>query len=513
MNLAQDKIKSYDAIIIGSGVAGHSCAIRLSQKGLCCAIIEKDNLGGVCLNQGCIPTKTLAESARLFEKTKSLHEFGIKIKEVELDIRHILERKNKIVNQLRHGVNFLLNKHQIEIYRGEAVLLDKNRVGVSPVRSKAPGATAPPNSVAGTSNGVNDIQLQAKRLIIATGSQPKTLKGISPDGENILTSNDLLNLERLPKTILIIGAGAIGLEFAYIFNALGSRVIICEMMTDILPEVGDKDVSAQLEKELRGKGIEIKTGIVLKDIKRDNAKLTAVFNDESQLDCEKILLSVGRVALFPKQVGTSTSLSANPEFIERVGGLMFGGGDFIKVDQFFRTKFKDVYAIGDVIGGRLFAHKALHEGLAVAENITEKPRRVDYGSIPAVVYTEPQVAWVGQRHQELDLSLKRNGKVYPLGLENKEVDISISYYRHNARALCAGLRDGFVKLLADKGSKRILGGVVIGEHAEMLIQEIALAIEKRLCAAELAQMIHPHPTLQEMIQEASFGLSGKPLYE
>lgn len=448
---------SADLCVLGGGPAGYVAAIRASQLGAKVVLIENRELGGTCLNRGCIPTKALlktAETLGMFAKSKEL---GLLLSVSGTNFDVAFARKDRIIKSLRTGLEHLMAKNNIEVLYGQGTIENAGTVLVK------------------TQNG--DISVNYKKLLITTGSEPAipVIPGIDHDG--VLTSDEALDLKEIPESITIIGAGTIGLEFATWFHSLGSNVTVVEMMESILPGE-DKEVTAELLKIMKRQGIKFLLGSRVKEIRKsENGLDTEIESDSKTQDIlsEKVLLAVGR------------KLNCISPDIVSLGVSVVKGA--IVVNEHMETSIPNVYAAGDVIGGKLLAHLAFAQGRVAAENAFGINSRINENAIPACVYTHPEVASVGLSEEQA---------------KNHGIDVKIGRFdfRNNGRALCHGEREGFVKVITDKKTGIILGAVILGHNASELISELTLAVNVGIKAEVLADLIHPHPTLSEAVMEA-----------
>ena len=459
--------KEFDLIVIGSGPGGYVAAIRGAQLGMKVACIDKNEaLGGTCLNVGCIPSKTLLHSTELFWKLIKEGEFyGIKGEKLFFDFRAIMKRKEEIVRGFNDGIRLLFNKNKIRPIIGHATL-------VSP-----------------TSVKVGNDTYQAKNIILATGSEPIPLPFLPFDEKQILSSTGALALDRVPKKLLVIGAGVIGVEIGSVYNRLGSQVVFVEFMDRICPTL-DESLSKGLHESLTKQGITFHlSSKALSAEKRDSEvslKIAKGDKSEETLTGDAVLVCIGRRA-YTENLG-----------LEQVGIKPSDKG-LLAVDGAFRTSQPTIYAIGDIIDGPMLAHKASEEGVAAAEIIAGQKPRIEYLAIPNVVYTYPEVASVGLTENEA----KNLGLTPAVGLFPFKV---------NSRARCSHEEEGFVKILADPTSDRLLGIHILGAHASELIAEAALAMQKRLTAQDLAHTPHAHPTLAEAIKEAALAVHRRAIH-
>jgi len=452
---------SYDVTVIGSGPGGYSAAIRAGQYGLKTAIIEKDSkLGGTCLHVGCIPTKALLHTAEIWDYVKHGEEQGILCENARLDLPLVLARKQKIVNKHADGVGMLMKKNKVEVVKGFARLLGRNKVEVS-------------------ANGDKRV-LEAKNIIIATGSEARMLPGLKPDPEFILTNVEILNLRQVPATLGIIGSGAVGVEFGSIFSRFGSKVIIFEMLPRVVP-VEDEEVSRELERSFRKQGIRCETGATVENVQRTGtgvslqAKLST--GKVEQFTFDKVLVAVGR-----KPITEAIGLENTEVETDR---------GFIRVDGFQRTSEPGVYAIGDVVAGTpQLAHVASMEGMVACAHIAGKTALpVNKNRIPNATYTEPGIGSVGLTEaQAIAAGFKVKKGKFP--------------FLANSKASILGHHDGFAKVVTDERYGEILGVHIIGPHAYELVAEAVAAMEAEATLDTMVHTIHAHPTLYEALGEA-----------
>ncbi len=458
----------YDIAIIGAGPGGYVAAIRAAQLGFKTAVVERDRPGGVCLNWGCIPSKAILKSAELYRalnEEASLH--GIRAQGMELDYSQVIRRSRGVAERLVRGVESLFKKHGVTIIKGTARLDGGSRLAVSPAEG-----------------GKGTSSIEARRLIVATGSTDRMLPGLERDGKSIITSRDALALAELPTSLAVIGGGAVGVEFAYIFNCFGVKVTLVEMEEQLLPG-SDREVALELARCLKKQGIAIMTGTRFERLERAGGTVKLVAScggQRREIECERVLVAVGRVPL-------SEGLGLEGAGVEIRDG-------FIKVDQRFQTSRSSVLAIGDVIGPPLLAHVASEEGIAAVEFLAEKrERQVDYQSIPTCTYCQPEVASVG-------LTGERAGE---LGIETLTGRFPL---RASGKAVAAGHTDGFVKIVVEKETHQVIGCHIIGSGATEMIAEAGILLTLEATTAELAQTVHAHPTLSEALMEAALAVEG-----
>ena len=463
-------MKKYDLLIIGGGPGGYVAAIKGAQLGMSVGLIERDKVGGACLHKGCIPTKALIQSTHVYELFKRSKEFGIVTKGVRADFSEFHNRKQTIVNRLFGGVEHLLKKNKVDILKGTGQIISPGKVLVK-------------------DGSKTKEEVSAKNIIIATGSSPVVFKGLPHDKKNVLTSDDILELKEVPSSLLIIGGGSVGIEFAYIYNALGCEVTVIEVMDEILP-TSDKDVGSALKRCLSKKSIKFLTQTELDhiEIREDSVETTVKKSDEKKetLQSEKVLLAMGR-----KPETEDSGLDAlNLEF----------NGRFIDVDENMQTNQSGIYAIGDITGPPLLAHVASAQGLFVAHNIAG----VDYppindNTIPKVTYTNPQVASVGMTQEEAELA---------------DYDLKVARFPFisNGKAQTIGEEEGFIKVITDKSSGEILGVHLIGHEVAELIGGMSLAMNLEATNLEVSANIYPHPTISEVFSEVFHMIEGKAIH-
>ena len=460
---------SFDVIVIGSGPGGYVAAIRGAQLGLKVACVEADKLGGVCNNIGCIPTKAMLESAKYAKKSGVLKDFGVNVGEVTLDIAVAAKRAQKVADQGAKGVGFLFKKNKIETLTGWGRLAGNGKVEVEKDGKKA--------------------TYTAKHIVLATGSRPRSLPILEIDGDRVWSSDQAVFASEAPATIAIIGAGAIGMEFADVFSAFGSQVTIIEALEQILP-LEDKDCAAVVEKSYRKRGMTILAGARLEkaDVGKKSVKLTVKdkAGKEQSIEVDRVLVAVGRAPIID-DLG-----------LEKAGVKTDRG--FVQVNDRLETSVQGVYAIGDCARPPLLAHKASHEGIALMEHIAGKGHGwVDYDNIPNVTYCHPEVASVGLTEQKA----KEQGVEYEVGTFP---------WSANGRARTAGESEGFVKIIRDKKYGEILGAHIVGPSASELIAEFVLGRHLESTVEELEKAIHPHPTLSEAIAEAALAAMGRVIH-
>jgi len=454
----------YDVVIIGSGPGGYVGAIRCAQLGLKTAVIEKYNsFGGTCLNVGCIPSKALLDSSEHFYNAANhFGAHGIKLDNLSVDIAQMINRKNEVVQQTTAGISFLFKKNKVVSYQGIGSFVDKNTIKVT------------------KDNGESET-ITAKNVIIATGSKPFSLPSIQIDKKRIITSTEALNLKEVPKNLILIGGGVIGLELGSVYARLGSKVTVLEFADSILPTM-DKGLGKELQKSLKGLGFEFLLSHKVTGASAKGKKVTVTAENKKgeavTVEGDYCLVAIGRIA-YTENLG-----------LENIGITVEERGKKVSVDENLETSVKGVYAIGDVIKGAMLAHKAEDEGIFVAELIAGQKPHINYNLIPGVVYTWPEVASVGKTEEEL----KEAGKKYKAG----------SFpFKASGRARASMDTDGFIKVLADADTDEILGVHMIGPRVADVIAEAVVGMEYRASAEDIARICHAHPTYSESFKEAA----------
>jgi len=456
----------YDLVVIGSGPGGYVASIRGARVGMNVALVERDRVGGVCLNYGCIPTKTLLQNTEVLSLFQRSKEFGITIDNLMADFSKAVDRSRRVANRLSKGVEYLLKKNKIELIRGDAMFLSHQ---------------APTKKIGITDEKGKDIrEITGRNIIVATGSRAKSMPGVNIDGKKIITSNEAILLKDLPESMIILGGGAIGVEFAYIFAIYGVKVTIIEMLPHILP-LEDSEITAILERSFKKIGIDIMTGYRVESVmaggKGVKVTLSSAEGRSEEKESDIVLVATGRE---PNSEGIG---------LQEMNITMEKG--YIKVNTTMETDAAGIYAIGDVAGQPLLAHAAMAEGITAVETIAGKKNPLpDRLNIPNCTYCHPQVASVGLSEEEA---------------KKKGYDIKIGRFpfRANGKAVAMGKTDGMIKIIADAKNKEILGAHIIGPEATELIGEIALAKSFKLTPSEISKTVHAHPTLSEMIMEAS----------
>jgi dihydrolipoamide dehydrogenase len=464
-------IKEYDVVIIGGGTGGYVAAIRASQLGLKAAVVEKGKLGGTCLHAGCIPSKALLRSAEVYATTKNAEEFGVIAPEVGLDFLKVQNRKEEITTRLFKGVQHLMKKGKIDVYEGKGSILESRDVLVE------------------MNNKEREIILNSRNILIATGSRPRTLPGLEADGQYVMTSDEALQMEELPNSIIIVGGGVIGIEWASMLVDFGLEVTVIEYADRILP-TEDKDVSKEVQRLMKKKGVKIVTGAKVLPETLEKGKGVSIKAEhkgkETLFSSDKLLVSVGRLP----NVG---GIGIKNTTIEMERG-------FIQTNEYYQTNELNIYAIGDVIGGLQLAHVASHEGIIAIEHMAgENPSPLDSTLVSKCVYSRPEVASVGLTEDEA----KEKGYRVKTGKFS---------FRAIGKALVFGESDGFVKLVVEEESNKLLGAHMVGPHVTDMITEAGFARVLNATAMDIAHTIHPHPTLAEAIGEAALAVEGKEIH-
>lgn len=457
---------NHDLVVIGTGPGGYIAAIRAAQLGLNVACIEKEKmLGGTCLRVGCIPSKALLESSELYKEAEhSFKDRGINVGSLELDLAKMLGQKDRVVKTMAGGIGSLFKKNKITRYTGHATLIAPGKVKVD--------------------DGKTVNELDSKYILIATGSQPSTLPGITLDGDRVGTSTEALKYEQVPKHLVVIGGGVIGLELGAVWSRLGAKVTILEYLDRILPTT-DSEIANEAQKIFEKQGLEFQLGCRVTGVKTNRKTCDVEIADSKPVRCDRVLVAVGRRPN-TDQLG-----------LENVGIEVDKRG-FIPVYEHYETSVKGIFAIGDVIGGAMLAHKAEDEGVAFAEHLVTGFGHVNYNTIPSVAYTNPEIAAVGKTEDQL----KEEGVEYRKG--------SFPFIA-NGRARAMGQTEGRVKMLADKQTDRVLGVHIIGPRAGDLIAECAVAMEFGASSEDIARCCHAHPTLAEAVKEAALAVDGRTL--
>lgn len=459
---------NYDLIVIGSGPGGYVAAIRAAQLGLKTAIVERENLGGICLNWGCIPTKALLKSAQVFEYLNHAADYGIKVNGGEVDFGAVVKRSRDVADGMSKGISFLMKKNKIDIITGTAKVKGGKKVEVT-----ADGKTA---------------IYEAKHIILAVGARSRALPNLEQDGKKIIGYRDAMTLPKLPKSMVVVGSGAIGSEFAYFYATMGTKVTLVEFLPSIVP-VEDAEVSKQLERSFKKAGINVMTEASVEsvDTKGDNCKVKIkTKKGEEIIECDIVLSAVG--------------IQANLENLglEDVGIATDKGK--ILTNPFYQTNMPGYYAIGDCVGGQALAHVASAEGIICVEKIAgHSPEALDYNNIPGCTYCQPEIASVGYT----EAKAKEAGY---------EIKVGKFPFSASGKASAAGAKDGFVKLIFDAKYGELLGAHMIGANVTEMIAEIVVARKLEITGHELIKTVHPHPTMSEAIMEAAAAAYGEVIH-
>ena len=463
--------EKFQAVVIGGGPGGYVCAIRLAQLGLKTACIEsRGSLGGTCLNIGCIPSKSLLNLSEEFHKVKDLSNKGIEVGQVKLNLPKMMKSKDKAVTVLTKGVEFLLKKNKVTYFKGSGSFKSKNKILIKDSENK-------------------ETHVEADKIIIATGSLPVSLPGVEFDEKVIVSSTGALKLEQVPKKMVVVGGGYIGLEMGSVWSRLGTEVHVVEFLDHITPGM-DKEISTEFMKILKKQKINFHLQHKVEQIKKNSTNATVSTLDKEgkkkDFDCDVVLVSVGRK---PNTIGLN---------LDKVN-IDLDKKNRIKTDKNFKTNQDNIYAIGDVIAGPMLAHKAEDEGIAVAENIAGQSGHVNYDTIPGVIYTTPEVASIGKTEEQLkELNIK-----YKIGKFS---------FMANSRAKAIDDAEGFVKILADEKTDKVLGAHLIGPHAGELIAEIGVAMEFGASSEDIARTCHAHPTFSEAVKEAALSVDKRAIH-
>lgn len=457
----------HDVVVLGGGPGGYVAAIRAAQLGMSVACIdENDRFGGTCLRVGCIPSKALLESSHLFQQSiEHLAAHGIKANGVQLDLSTMLSRKDKIVDQLTGGIDMLFKRKKVTPYRGRGKLRDPDTVSVE--------------------GGAEPVTIRAKHIVLATGSRSATMRGVQEDGQRIGNSTMALGFSSVPKHLVVIGAGYIGLELGSVWKRLGSRVTVLEALPRIMPGM-DGEIAQLAQRTFEKQGLEFRLESWVEGARVEGDQCIVTCKEAEPITCDRVLVAAGRVPC-------STDIG-----LESVG-IETDRRGFIAVDENFQTAVAGIYAVGDLIGGAMLAHKASEEGIVCVERISGMKSHINYDAIPGVAYTHPEIASVGKTEEQL----KESGIAYAKG---------ICPYGANGRALALGESQGRVKMLADAKTDRVLGVHIIGARAGDMIAEVAAAIEFGASSEDIARTCHAHPTLAEIVHEAALAVAGRAIH-
>ena len=462
--------EKFDVTVIGGGPAGYVCAIRASQLGLKTACIEsRGTLGGTCLNIGCIPSKSLLNLSEAFHQAKDFSKIGIETGDIKLNLSKMMKNKDKAVTILTKGVEFLFKKNKVTYFKGYGSILDKNKISIK--------------------SSDDEKNIETKNIVISTGSEAVSLPGVEFDEEKILSSTGALNIPKVPKKMLIIGAGYIGLEMGSVWSRLGSEVHVIEYLDHITPGL-DKEISQEFMKILKKQKINFHLNTKVERISKTDMGVILETNDnqnkKQKFEGDVVLISVGRKP-FTKSLN-----------IENIG-IQCDSKGRVKVNEKFETNINNIYAVGDVKDGPMLAHKAEEEGIAVAEIIAGQAGHVNYDLIPGVIYTTPEVAYVGKSEEDL----KKINLSYKVGKFP---------FMANSRAKAVDKPEGFVKILADNKTDKVLGVHIIGPHAGEMIAEMSVAMEFGASSEDIARTCHAHPTFSEAIKEAALSVDKRQIH-
>jgi dihydrolipoamide dehydrogenase len=463
--------EKFQAVVIGGGPGGYVCAIRLAQLGFKTACIEsRGSLGGTCLNVGCIPSKNLLNLSENYHKAKNFSKLGIEVGDVKLNLGKMMKNKDKAVTVLTKGVEFLFKKNKVTYFKGTGSFKSVNKISILDDQKK-------------------EMIIETEKTIISTGSEPVSLPGIEFDEKIIISSTGALTLQAVPKKMLVVGGGYIGLEMGSVWSRLGTEVHVVEFLENITPGM-DREVSTEFMKILKKQGIHFHMQTKVEGIKKNSKGATVSTSNKDgkkvNFDCDVVLISVGR---------KPNTKNLNLESI----GIELDKKKRIKTKKNFETNVSNIYAIGDVIEGPMLAHKAEDEGIAVAENIAGQSGHVNYDIIPGVIYTTPEVACIGKTEEQL----KETKTKYKIGKFS---------FMANSRAKAIDEAEGFVKILADEATDRVIGAHIIGPHAGELIAEIGISMEFGASAEDIARTCHAHPTFSEAVKEAALSVDKRAIH-
>jgi len=458
-------MREFDIVIIGAGPGGYVAAIRAAQLGAKVALVERDKVGGTCLNRGCIPTKALYYSARALTSARHAGDFGVQLGEIKFDVGRAIDRKDEIVKKLVGGVEQLLKGNGVEVLRGDGVIESAGKVTVK----KAEGAET----------------IGCKSIIVSTGSEPAMIPAFNIDGKNVITSTEALSLRKVPESLLIIGGGVMGCEFATLFSAFGSKVMIVELLPTILSNE-DKMVSRVILKRYKDTGVNVLTEVSVEDVKAVDNGVKTRLKDGREFFTEKVLVTIGR------------SFNSSGIGLENAGVNLDRGR--ITVNEKMETNVKGIYAIGDVTGKMLLAHVASAQGIVAVSNALGKAKSMDYSAIPAGTFTDPEIGSVGLK--EKDAAEK-----------GMAVSVGRFPYAASGKAMGMGETDGFVQIVADQSTDKVLGCSIVGAHATDLLAEVTLAIRMGAKTEDIVETVHAHPTLPEITLEAAEDVHGMSIHK
>jgi dihydrolipoamide dehydrogenase len=461
----------FDVVVVGGGPGGYVAAIRSAQLGMRTAVVEREHLGGICLNWGCIPTKALLRSAEIFELMHHIGDFGFTAKDIGYDFEKVIERSRKVAGQLNRGVAHLLKKNKVQVFDGHGRLDGKKTVAVA-------------------RDGKDTLSVEAEHIILATGARARTLPGLEPDGEHIWTYKEAMVPKAMPKSVLVIGSGAIGIEFASFYDHLGADVTVVEILDRVLP-VEDEEISAFARKELEKRGLKIHTSAKLSGLRAANGSVAARLEPDGgkpqELEVDRVVLAIG--------------ITGNVEDLGLEGTKVKVEKGHVVVDEWLRTGEPGVYAIGDVVGAPWLAHKASHEGVVCVERIKglNEVHPLDVTKIPGCTYCTPQVASVGLTER----AARENGH---------EVKVGRFPYIANGKAIALGETEGMVKTVFDARTGELLGAHMVGAEVTELIQGYVIARQMEATELDLMHAVFPHPTLSEMMHESVLDAYGRAIH-
>jgi dihydrolipoamide dehydrogenase len=459
-------MEKYDVVIFGVGSGGCAAALRAADLGKSVLIVEQrreDGLGGTCINRGCIPTKALLRSANMYWQMKQARTYGLLADNIFFDLKQVMGKKNSIVKKLAFGLNYILKARGVKIKTGRPSLLDNHNIEIQGEKDKK--------------------QIYAENIIIATGSEPAEIPAFNIDRNNVITSDECLNLEKIPDDILIIGAGAMGIEFSMLLSSFGAKVTMVEMADNVVPQLKDVKLTKLIQELFEKRGIKIKTGVKIEGIEiRDEGKVSAMLSSKEVIETQKVLVTIGR------------KLNSDSLGLEKIG--VKTEGSRILTDSQMMTNVPNIFAAGDITGGLLLSHKAQREGIIAAENICNIGSKMDYNVVPWAIFSWPEIASVGLTVDEA---------------VEKGLDVSFGElpFTANEKANTMQETQGIVKIVAENDTKRIIGAQIIGPEASVIIAELALAIKQELTLEQIADTIHLHPSLTEAVMEACKSALGR----
>lgn len=458
-------MREFDIVVIGAGPGGYVAAIRAAQLGAKVAVIERNRIGGTCLNWGCIPTKALYYSARALDAARHASEFGVNVGDVSFDLSKAVDRKDGVVKKLVGGIEQLLKGNKVEVIRGDGFVEAAGKVRVT------------------TPDGAEEISCKA--IIIATGSEPALIPAFNIDRKNILTSTEMLDTREVPKSLLVIGGGVMGCEFASMFASFGSQVMIVELLPTIL-STEDKMVSRVVAKRFKEAGVQVLTEVQVESVVACDGQVKTTLKDGRSFLTEKVMVAIGR------------SFNSAGIGLDKAGVVVEKGR--IAVNDRMETNVKGIYAIGDVTGKMLLAHVASVQGIVAVNNALGKEARMDYSVIPAGIFTDPEIASVGLREKDA---------------QEKGIEVAVGRFPYAAsgKALGMGETEGFVQIVSDPATDKVLGCSIVGSHATDLIGEVALAMKTGATVKDITETIHAHPTLPEIVMEAAEDVHGMAIHK